>query len=169
MINKKIEKAINDQITSEMYSGNLYLVMSAYCETLNLSGFAQFFRKQNEEEMSHALKLFDYLLNRNAKIDLGVINKPPSKYKSLTDVFKQFYEHEKAVTGMINDIYALSVKENDYPTQVEMQWFVSEQVEEEKTALALLEKVKMAGEDGPALLLLDTYVIHQTESGSKEA
>lgn len=163
MLSKPLLKIINKQITSEMYSAHLYLSMSAYCDTLNLSGFAGRLRKQSEEEMGHALRLFDYILDRNGKVELDAIDKPPSKFSSLLDVFKKLYEHEKAVTGMINKIYALSVKENDYPTQVEMQWFVSEQVEEEKTALHILEQVKMAGDSGPALLLLDTHIVSEDE------
>ncbi|MEE9251792.1 MAG: ferritin [Thermodesulfobacteriota bacterium] len=163
MLSQHIQDIINEQIKSEMYSAHLYLSMSAYCETINLSGFAKLLREHNEEEMSHAMRLFDYILDRNSKVELGAIDKPPSDFPSLLAVFEKVYEHEKAVTEMINNIYALSVKEKDYPTQVEMQWFISEQVEEEKTALHVLERIRMVGDSGPALLFLDTHIINEDE------
>jgi len=155
MINKHVEEAINEQIKNEFFSAYLYLSMSAYCEFINLPGFAQWMRMQYEEEMAHALRLFDFLIDRDGTVDLRVIDKPAAEFKSPLRVFEDVLAHEQKVTKMIHDLYALSVKENDYPTQVEMQWFITEQVEEEKNAGDVVQRLKLAGDDNTALLMLD--------------
>src|SRR3990172_154522 len=132
MINKIVEEAINEQIKNEFYSAFAYLSMSGYCEHKNLAGFAHWLRLQYEEETAHALRLFDFLNDLRRKVDLRKLEKPPVEFSSQLELFEKVLAHEQKVTKMINDLYALSVKENDYPTQVEMQWFITEQVEEEK-------------------------------------
>ncbi len=155
MLSKTLQETINEQIKNELYSAYLYLSMSAYCESINLPGFAHWMRLQSQEEVSHAMKFFDYLNERGSRVVLRAVDEPPSEFKSPLDVFQQTLEHEQRVTGMINGIYELAVKENDYPTQVELQWFITEQVEEEKSASEILEQLKMIGEHSASLLMLD--------------
>lgn len=155
MIKKSVEGAINKQIMNELYSAYLYLSMAAYCESINLGGFANWMRMQYEEERGHALRLFDFLLDRDGKVALQAIEQPPTEFDSPRKLFEEVLNHEKEVTKMINDLYELALKENDYPTQVEMQWFITEQVEEEKTAADILHQVKMAGSDNTALMMVD--------------
>jgi len=155
MLSKTLEQAINDQIKNELFSAYLYLSMSAYLEASNMSGSAHWMRLQSEEEMSHAMKLFDYVYERGNRVVLQAIDQPPSEFASVLDIFEKALAHEQKVTGMINRIYELAVKENDYPTQIELQWFISEQVEEEKSAGDIVEQLKMVGEHGPSLMMLD--------------
>lgn len=155
MIKKSVEEAINKQIVNEFSSAYLYLSMAAYCETINLGGFAQWMRAQYEEERGHALRLFDFLLDRDGKVALQAIEQPPAEFDSPRKLFEQVLSHEVQVTKMINNLYELAQKENDYPTQVEMQWFITEQVEEEKNAADILEQIKMAGSDNTALMMID--------------
>lgn len=155
MLSKTLEGAINDQIKNELYSAYLYLSMSAYFEANNLPGSARWMRLQSQEETSHAMKLFDYLHDRGSRVVLQAIDQPPAEFGSALDIFEKALAHEQKVTGMINNIYELAVKENDYPTQVELQWFISEQVEEEKSAGDIVEQLKIVGEHGPSLIMLD--------------
>jgi ferritin len=155
MLSKALEGAINDQIRDELYSAYLYLSMSAYFEANNLPGSARWMRLQSEEEVSHAMKLFDYIHDRGSQVTLQGIEQPPSEFASTLDIFEKALAHEQKVTGLINDIYALAVKENDYPTQIELQWFITEQVEEEKSAGEIVDQLKMVGDHGPSLLMLD--------------
>lgn len=155
MLKKSVEKAINDQIKAEFDSAYVYLAMSAYCESMNLGGFAHWLRLQYEEEMAHALRLFDFLNARGGKVTLQAMAKPPATFGKPLALFKEVLKHEQKITGLINKLYALAVKETDYPTQVELQWFISEQVEEEKTAGDILEQLKMVGEHGASLHRMD--------------
>ncbi len=155
MMNKTVEIAINKQIKNEFSSAYIYLAMSAFCESKNLPGFANWLRQQYQEETAHALRLFDFLSDRGGKITLHALEAPSSDFSTPVQVFESVLAHEKKVTAMINELYALAVKENDYPTQVEMQWFITEQVEEEKTASDILEQLKLAGGNNTALLILD--------------
>lgn len=155
MLSKALQEAINEQLKNELYSGYLYLSMSAYCEAINLPGFAHWMRLQSQEEVSHAMKFFDYLNDRDSHVVLQAIDQPPTDFKSPLDIFQRALEHEQKVTAMIHQLYELAVKENDYPTQVELQWFITEQVEEEKTASDIVEQLKMVGDHTPGLLMLD--------------
>ena len=155
MLSKKIENALNEQMKYEYYSSYLYLAMSAYCDSQNMPGFASWMRKQSGEEMAHALKLYDFILNRDGNIKLKSIPEPPQKYTSLEKIFKQVYEHEIHVTGLINKLYELALKENDHATSVELQWFIQEQVEEERSSKDIWEKLKLVGTNSSALLILD--------------
>lgn len=158
MIKKIVEDAINEQIKNELHSAYLYLSMSAYCESINMAGSAHWLRSQYEEEVSHAMRLFDYLNNRGGRVVLQTIEQPPKDFKSLADIFETVLAHEQKVTNMINQLFELAVKENDYPTQVELQWFIMEQVEEENTASEIVEKLKIIGDQGTALFMLDKHL-----------
>lgn len=155
MLSKAIQEAVNDQIHHELHSAYLYLSMSAYMEAANFRGFAHWMRMQAQEEVKHAMKLFDYVNDRNGRVTLKALEQPPVEFKSVLDTFEQAYEHEKKVTGMIHNLYGLAAKENDYPTQVALQWFITEQVEEEDAAMTVVDRLKIAGSDGTAMLFLD--------------
>jgi ferritin len=131
------------------------LSMSAYLDAANFTGFAQWMRMQAKEEVNHAMKLFDYVNNRNGRVTLKALEQPPVNFKSVLDTFEHALQHEIKVTQMIHSLYALVTRENDYATQVALQWFINEQVEEEATATSVVDRLKIAGNDGAALLLLD--------------
>ena len=158
MISKEIQDALNEQIKNEYFSSYTYLSMAAYCESINMGGFANWMRLQSQEELGHAMRLFDYILNRDGRVVLQTIGKPQTKFKSLKEMFEIVLDHEREVTGMINNLYEQAISENDHATTVELQWFIQEQVEEEKTAQEILDKVKLAGDNGSALLILDTQL-----------
>jgi len=155
MFSKKLEQAVNEQIKNEIYSGYLYLAMAAQCESMNLNGFAHWLKVQAKEELGHAMKLYDFVNDRGGRVVLEAIDKPPVEYKSLQAMFEAVYEHEQKVTGLINKLYELAKVENDYPLQVHLQWFIDEQVEEEKNAVEILAKLKLVGESGNGLMMLD--------------
>jgi ferritin len=150
-----VKEAINEQIKHEFYSSYLYLSMAGSFEVAHLSGFAHWMYKQSEEERKHAMKLFNFLLDRGEHVQLLSIDQPPNAFRSPLDTFEQALDHEKDITSRIHRLYELSVQENDYPAQVMLHWFVAEQVEEEKSASEIVERLRMAGDDGAALLLLD--------------
>jgi ferritin len=156
MISKIMQDAINEQIKHEFYSSYLYLAMSAYFETLNLPGFAQWMRAQSGEEREHAMRLFDFINDRDGSVELQALDQPPSEFKAPLDAFQQALDHERKISELIHQLYALAVKEKDYPAQVHLQWFVNEQVEEEKNATQIVEQLKLAGNDSAALLMLDS-------------
>jgi ferritin len=155
MISPTIQNAINEQIKHEFYSSYLYLSMSAYFETLSLPGFASWMRVQSQEEHEHAMKFFDFLNDRDGTVELQALDQPPGEFQSPLDVFEQALAHERKVTTLIHRLYEQALKENDYATQTLLQWFITEQVEEEKNASQIVEQLKMTGGDSTALLLLD--------------
>lgn len=155
MFSQKVQNAINDQINAELYSAYVYLSMSAYFEAQNLSGFAHWMRLQYQEETQHALKLFDYMNDRGGAIVLKAVDAPPAGAGSTLDIFEKTLAHERKVTGLIHSLYKLAMDEGDYPTQVLLQWYIDEQVEEEKNATAAVANLRLAGDSGPGLLLLD--------------
>jgi ferritin len=154
-ISKTMQDAINEQIKNELYSSYLYLAMSAHFEAVNLPGFANWMRIQTGEEKDHALRFYQYVLDRGGRVELKPIDQPPVEWKSPHEAFEQVLEHEQKVTSLINNLYAQAVKENDYATQVMLQWFLTEQVEEEKNASLILEQIKMIEARGTALYVLD--------------
>lgn len=162
-LSQGVQNAINDQIHHEFHSAYVYLSMSAYLEAANFTGFAKWMRMQAGEEVSHAMRLFDYVNDRNGRVQLKALEQPPADFKSVLDTFEQALQHEQKVTGMIHSLYALATKENDYATQVALEWFIREQVEEEATATKVVDRLKIAGNDGAALLMLDN------EMGGREA
>lgn len=164
MISEKMQKAINDQINAEFYSSYFYLSMSAYCESVNFKGFAEWFRLQAEEEKTHGFKLFDYLQERGGRVILKPIEGPPTEFKSVQDTFEQTLEHERKVTSLINNLYKLAMEENDYPSQSHLQWFIDEQVEEEATAEDILNQIKMVEGKTGSMFYIDRHVARQRES-----
>ncbi|MBM2813839.1 MAG: Ferroxidase [Ignavibacteria bacterium] len=156
MIKQLVADSINAQLTREMYSSNLYLSMSAYFSSINLNGFANWMRVQAQEEMFHALKFFDYLLDRGGVSKVGAISAPPSSWDSPLAAFQDAFHHEQLVTDSINQMAELAMKENDFATNIMLQWFISEQVEEEKNANDIVERIKLAGDSRSGLFLLDS-------------
>lgn len=154
-MNDKIFKALNEQIKLEFYSSFLYLSIASYYENIPLEGFSKWFRKQSQEEQEHGMKIYDYILDRNLHVDLQAIDKPQVKFKSDVEIFTLALEHEQKVTKSIYNIYDMAVKEKDHATHVFLQWFITEQVEEEKNAQDNLDQIKLFGNDKAALLILD--------------
>jgi ferritin len=157
MISETIQNAINEQIKAEFDSAYIYLAMAAYCESINLRGYAKWFEKQSDEEQEHAMKFYKYIVDRGGRVILKGLDTPPADFKSLENAFKQTLEHERYVTGRINQIYEMAVKEKDFATQEMLNWFVKEQVEEEATAEMMLEQAKMAEGKPGNLLYLDRH------------
>lgn len=150
-----VVNAINQQISMEFVSAYIYLAMSAYCERKNFTGSASWLRAQSAEEREHAMKLYEFLVDRGARIELLAIPAPETDYDSLHDIFRKALENEEKVSDSINQLYALALEEKAYATAAELQWFLTEQVEEEKTARQILSKLDLIAGDGPALLDLD--------------
>lgn len=162
MFNPTVEQALNDQIQKEFHSAYIYLGMSAYFEAENLPGAAHWMRHQAEEEQEHAMKIFDFINDRGGRVALQAIGEPPAAYSSPLAVFEAAYAHEQKVTQSIHDLYALAVKEGDYPTQVMLQWFIDEQVEEEKNASAIVAQLHMVGDSPAALFMIDRQLAART-------
>ncbi|ARM30413.1 ferritin [Prosthecochloris sp. HL-130-GSB] len=155
MLSKTLQKALNEQIQKEFYSSYLYLSMAAYAESKNLPGFAHWLKMQQQEEHGHAMKFYKYVNERGGRVELLALEQPPADFASPTAMFEEVLKHEQYITSSINKLYEKALKENDYATQVMLQWFIEEQVEEEASASEILETLKMAGEKGQALLMLD--------------
>ncbi len=155
MIKKRVENALNDQMNKEFYSYYLYLSMAAHFDSNNLKGFGHWMKIQAKEEAGHAMKLYEYLISRGGKVTLQPIDAPPSDWKAHKDVFEDAYRHEQKVTGLITKLIELAKSEKDYPTEVFLQWFVNEQVEEEAMAHDVLQKLQLIGSEGSALFVLD--------------
>ena len=158
MLRTKMEEAFNAQIASEFYSSHLYLSMSAYSESINLPGFGHWMRLQSEEERAHALRLFEYVHARGGRVELREIMEPPAEFRSALDMFEQALAHEKEVTQDIYRIYNQAQKADDYASETELQWFIREQVEEEKTAAHIVAQLNMVGDQPTALLMMDRYL-----------
>lgn len=155
MITKKMETALNGQINKEFYSAYLYLAMSAYCNQLNMPGAEHWFRMQYDEEILHMTKLFDYVMQHGAQARLLQIDEPPSDFGSILQAFEASLAHEQFVTKSINELLDIAVEDRDHATQVFLQWFITEQVEEEANVQEIVQRLKLAGEDGGALIMLD--------------
>jgi len=155
MFSEKMQQAMNDQIKHELDSAYIYLSMAAYFESTNLPGFAHWMRIQTGEEQEHAMKFFDFIYDRGGRVALQAISQPPADFASPLDAFEKALAHEQKVTGLINDLYALAVQEKDYASQIFLQWFVDEQVEEEKSAGDIVDMLKMIGDKGQALFMAD--------------
>ncbi len=155
MLNKKIHDAMNDQIQRELESAYIYLSMAAYFDSINLPGFAQWMKMQFQEEQAHAFKFYDFVYDRGVQVILQALGQPPVEFQSPLDAFEKTLAHEQKITGHINDLYALAVEEKDYPSQILLQWFVGEQVEEEKSAGDILDMLKRIGDSYHALIMLD--------------
>jgi ferritin len=155
MLSQKIQDALNAQINLELASSYAYLAMAAFFESTALPGMAAWMRVQTDEERLHAMKLFDHMNDRGGTVVLQPIQQPALKFDTPISAFEAALEHEKVVTRAINTLYALAQDEQDYPSQVLLQWFITEQVEEEKSAQQAIDQLRMAGSDPSALLMLD--------------
>jgi ferritin len=155
MLSSNLQAALNDQINKELFSAYLYLGMSAWCESANLPGAARWLQAQAREEQSHAMKFYGFVHDRGGKVSLGAIAKPEQEFASLLDLFEQVLDHERKVTASINGLYKAALADSDYPSQGALQWFVNEQVEEEKNATAIVETLKMVGTQGASLFMVD--------------
>jgi len=155
MLNKEMERALNAQVNAEMYSAYLYLSMSAYFQSKSLGGFASWMRVQAQEEMVHAMKLYDFINERGGRVILELIEAPPTEWDSPLATMEAVYEHEQKVTGLINELVELALEKHDHATNIFLQWFVSEQVEEEDSANNVVEKIKLMGDAKGGLFMLD--------------
>jgi ferritin len=154
-MNERIRNALNEQINAELYSSYLYLSMASYFKRVNLDGFARWMEVQVLEEMSHAMKFFNFVNERGGKVDLKTVEGPPTSWESPLAVFEAVYNHEVKVTGLIYDLVNLAAEEKDHAVSNFLQWFVNEQVEEETSADGLVQKLKLIGGEGGGLYMLD--------------
>ena len=155
MLDKEIEKLLNEQINAEFYSAYLYLSVSSCLSSNNLNGFASWMKVQFEEEQAHAEKLYDYVLERGGKVELAAIAKPDYEWNGIIDVFKFTLAHEQKVTASINNITSIAIDKKDHATVNFLQWFIDEQVEEEATVMDMLSQLELIEGKGTALFMLD--------------
>ncbi|NLE38916.1 MAG: ferritin [Pirellulaceae bacterium] len=155
MLSTKMHEALNAQINAEYYSSYLYLSMAAHCQAINLTGFANWLRVQADEELIHALKFYDFILERGGRVTLGPIEAPASEWESPLAIFEATLAHEQYVTDRINKLVDLAIAESDHATNSFLQWFVNEQVEEEASADAVLQKLKLVAGAPGGLFMLD--------------
>jgi ferritin len=156
MINKKIQDALNVQINMEQFSAQLYLAMSAHCEGKSFRGFAHWLRIQAQEETKHAMKLVDFVFDRGGQLELQAIKAPGKDFGGMTELFQQILDHEKLITRSINALFELSRVEKDYASEITLQWYVTEQVEEEANVGQILDQLKAIGEQGGGIWYLDS-------------
>lgn len=162
MLSKKMLEAINSQINAEYYSSYLYLSMAAFCEKINLKGFANWLRVQAAEELTHAIKFFNFVLDRRGDVTLAAIAGPPTTWASPEAVFEATLEHEQHVTGLIGKLFEIAVAERDYACQSMLKWFIDEQVEEESNADQILQELKLAGNNPAGLYMIDQKLAART-------
>lgn len=155
MINKVVEKALNDQVNAELYSAYLYLSMAAALEDMGLPGFANWTRVQNEEETFHAMKIYSYIIERGGRVTLQAIDGPPTEWPDVFTVFQEILKHEQHVTSLINGLMDTAIEQKDHATNMFLQWFVTEQVEEEANVDEVLQQLKLAKESKGTLFMLD--------------
>jgi ferritin len=154
-MDEKMIDALNSQLNAELYSSYLYLSMGTYFESMDMSGFSNWMRVQAQEELSHAMKIHDYIIQRGDRVVLTRIDSPPTEWESPVDAFEHVYAHEQKVTALINQLVNLAISLGDHATNNFLQWFVAEQVEEEESSSGVLKKVKMANESSSGILMLD--------------
>ena len=155
MLKKKMLKGMNDQINAEMFSAYLYLSMENYFQSVSLGGFAAWMRAQAQEEMMHAMKIYDFVFERGGKVTLEAIDKPPFSWDSPLAAFKEVLKHEQHVTSLINDLVDLAIGEKDHATNIFLQWFVSEQVEEEASAGEVVDRLRLIKDNPSGLFMMD--------------
>ncbi len=155
MISEKIQEALNEQVNKEFYSAYMYLAMSAYCDTIGLPGFSNWMRQQYEEESLHVTKMYDYILDQGGRVHLKTIEEPPKEYGTPLEVFEKTLEHEQYVTGLIHKLMDLAVEERDYASQTFLQWYVTEQVEEESNVNNVVAPLRMLDGDKGGLMMID--------------
>jgi len=155
MVKERMETALRRQLNRELYSAYLYLSMSAYFESVNLKGLANWMQVQTQEELLHAMKFYNYLVSRGGRVIMEAIEAPPSEWKSPLEAFEHVCEHEQKVSALIHELVKCAVALKDHATNSFLQWFVTEQVEEEASADEVRQKLRLIGEDADGLLLLD--------------
>ena len=155
MLSEKMAEVLNKQVNKEMYSAYLYMAMSAYSTYTGLKGFANWFMIQYQEEMVHAMKIYDYINGQGGQVKLMAIEQPATEFKSPMDMFEKTLAHEKFITKSINELVDLAIAEKDHATNIFLQWFVTEQIEEEGNDNEIIARLKLVGEDGNGLLMLD--------------
>lgn len=158
MLTKKLQAALNEQINKEFFSEYLYLSMSAYLESIEMEGFANYFNVQAQEEHFHAMKMFNFVHDKGGRVILKTLNEPKADYKSVVDVVQESLAHEKYITKAINELMDTAIKENDHSVRSFLQWYVDEQVEEEATISKLVAKLKLINGEGFGLLTLDNQL-----------
>jgi ferritin len=168
MLSEKMENALNGQLNAEMYSGYLYLSMNAYFKSINLDGFANWMHYQAQEELAHAMKFYDFIISRGGRVKLAQVDAPPNTWNSPLAIFEATLEHEQKVTGLINDLVELALAEHDHASNIFLQWFVSEQVEEEENVGGVLEQLKLMGEAKGGLFMMDRELAKRSAGGGAE-
>jgi ferritin len=168
MLTEKMEKALNGQLNAELYSSYLYLSMNAYFKSVNLDGFANWMYYQAQEELEHSMKFYDFVIQRGGKVHLAQIQAPPTEWDGPLAVFEATLAHEQKVTGLINDLVEIALEEHDHATNIFLQWFVSEQVEEEESVGGVLEQLKLMGDAKGGLFMIDRELAKRSPSGGSE-
>ena len=168
MLTEKMQTALNGQLNAELYSSYLYLSMNAYFKSVNLDGFANWMYYQSQEELEHSLKFYDFIIQRGGKVQLQQIEAPTGEWSSPLAVFEATLEHEQKVTGLINDLVDVAHEERDHASNIFLQWFVSEQVEEEENVGGVLEQLKLMGDAKGGLFMIDRELAKRAPSGGSE-
>ncbi len=169
MLKESMQNALNEQINREFYASFLYLAMAAHFEAANLQGFAQWMYAQSEEEYGHAMRLFHFILDRGGRVELNSVEGPPRQFGGHLAVFEQAFAHERQVSEMIDQLYGQAQAENDFATQIQLQWFVTEQVEEENLISSIVERLRLAADSNSALLMLDMELGQREGDPAEEA
>jgi len=165
MLKKTMEKALNKQINAELWSAYLYLSMSSYLESVSLSGFANWMIMQSQEEVNHAMRIYNYVIERGGRVILDPIDKVETSWDSPLEVFQETYKHEQKVTSLIENLVDIAEKEKDRATLNMLQWFIDEQVEEEASADEIVQKLNLIGDQGSGLFMLDNELGQRVFSG----
>ena len=168
MLSESMQKALNAQLNAELYSGYLYLSMSAWFKTINLNGFANWMYHQAQEELMHAMKFYEFILQRGGKVLLTEVSAPPTQWSSPLDAFEKTLAHERGVTEMINDLMEKSIAGRDHAANIFLQWFVTEQVEEEESAGDIVEQLKLVNKDQSGLFMIDRELAQRDSAGNGE-
>ncbi len=155
MLSERMVEALNKQVNREVYSAYLYLSMSAYSTFKELKGFANWFMVQYQEEMTHAMKIYDYINDQGGQVKLMAVQQPPTEFGSPLEMFEKTLEHEKFVTKCINDLVNLAIEEKDHATKIFLHWFVTEQIEEEANDNEIIAKLELVGKEGKGLFMID--------------
>lgn len=168
MLNKKVEKALNEQVKIEANSSQFYLSMASWAETEGLEGTAHFLYKHSDEERFHMLKLVKFINERGGKAEIPSLDQPPKKFKNLQEIFQTLLDHEISVTENINKVVDICLQEKDYTTHNFMQWYVSEQIEEEALARTIMDRINLIGSDKGGLYLLDRDLMNDVSANTAD-
>mgnify|MGYP000651599030 CR=1 FL=1 len=169
MISEKMQEGLNGQLNFEVYSAYIYLSMSAYLESINMVGAAHWMQMQAKEELFHNLRFFDYINDRDGRVLLDAVPQPQQEWESILAVFESALEHEKIVTSKICDLIDLAQSEHDHVTNSMLQWFITEQIEEESNAKAIIDKLRMAGDNINALFMIDAELAQRVDTTANAA